>query len=191
MPKPKKKKDRRKEIISQWQDTRKVADAIIKAGVKEPEKLKQGVLRELVSILSHGMKVLRVMQVMQEESDGQEMYLQRRRRELISMYEGITKIAKALSKAALENPLEVGANKLNQLNVISRRSLEMLSVLDAMEQQEQEERELEENGGISPEDEALLREFEEMTKEMTISPDGDGLPDFETSDFNPKIEEWK
>jgi hypothetical protein len=165
-PKSKKKKDRRLEIVEQWISTQKIAAAILKAGLKEPERVKQGAMREVASMLTHGLKVLRIVQVL--DAEGHKVYLKRRRAEVVALYSDLAKLTKMMTKAILEDPLSAKATALSQINVVLRKSVEILGVLEEMEQAAADEATREQNAGSTPEELEMLAEYEEIEKEMDL-----------------------
>ena len=66
MPKAKR-KDRKKELLLSWNQTKRIVDSVVTAGIENPLDLKKGVLRELIALLSHGSKVISIMASLEEQ----------------------------------------------------------------------------------------------------------------------------
>ena len=162
--------------IEKWQEIQSVGKLLIDVALAEPDRLKPGMLKELVNLLSQSMNIIKIAEVIDEEGkhtgSGELLDVRAMRDGLISMWEGIQTIASDQIKKAKADPLNMASQVLGQLTTISRRSIDMLAILEKAEQEQEEEAILDANGGMLPEEARMLREWEDMMKENGMIDDG-------------------
>ena len=159
--------DREAAILNQFKETLALAQDIINGGLADPEIIELPVLRELVTILGLAMRYLNTIGQLQISNPGKNYFVSKRRKAIISAFDGLIKLAKGFTAEVRKNPLNTTARTLATLSVISRKAFDMLNVLLDAEAAVIQERARKQAQGMTPEEAAMIKEFEGMEVEMT------------------------
>jgi hypothetical protein len=158
--------DRQKAILDQWKQTQELARDIINAGLEDTGTVKLSILRELVAMLSLAMRYLNTINLLQISNPDKKYFVPRRRREIISLWDGLLQLTKAFTAEVRKNPLEATGSTLSTLTNISRRSFDMLAVLMDAEEAQKQDKARAKGGGMSAEEAAMIKEFEALNLEV-------------------------
>ena len=158
--------DREAAILSQFRETLGLAQDIINGGLIDPEVIELPVLRELVTILGLAMRYLNTIGQLQISNPDKNYFVSKRRKAIISAFDGLIKLTKSFTAEVRKSPLDVTARTLATLTVISRKAFDMLSVLLDAEAAVIQEKARKQAQGMTAEEAAMIEEFKAMEVEL-------------------------
>ena len=154
---------RRMDAVKRYRSSEEAMEAIIEIALEDPGSIQAGTLKAIVESLTLSVNIMRMVETMLEDAGDAcvelDLDVPEMRRMLKQKWENIQTIADYQIAAIKADPTKAKAQVITQLTAINRRSLDILSLLEAQEAKQIEE---EQAGKLTPEEEQMIQEFEEI-----------------------------